>query len=40
MEFGIFDHLDWNQRDLTEHYEDRLKLLEVYDRGIFFTRII
>ena len=37
MEFGIFDHLDWNQRDLADHYEDRLKLLEVYDQSDFYS---
>lgn len=32
MEFGIFDHLDRNDRPLTAFYEERLKLIELYDR--------
>ncbi len=35
MEFGIFDHLDWSRDDLAAHYEDRLRLLELYDQGEF-----
>ena len=37
MEFGIFDRPDWIQRDLADHYEDRLKLLEAYDQGKFYS---
>ncbi|MCW5774131.1 MAG: LLM class flavin-dependent oxidoreductase [Rhodospirillaceae bacterium] len=32
MQFGIFDHLDRNDRPLTAFYEERLKLAELYDR--------
>ncbi|HEY7086410.1 MAG TPA: LLM class flavin-dependent oxidoreductase [Hyphomicrobiaceae bacterium] len=32
MEFGVFDHLDRSTRPLGEHYENRLKLIEAYDR--------
>jgi alkanesulfonate monooxygenase SsuD/methylene tetrahydromethanopterin reductase-like flavin-dependent oxidoreductase (luciferase family) len=36
MEFGIFDHLDRNDRPLTQFYEERLKLIELYDRMGFY----
>ncbi|MGH7003787.1 MAG: LLM class flavin-dependent oxidoreductase, partial [Alphaproteobacteria bacterium] len=32
MEFGIFDHLDRSDRPLPAFYEERLKLVELYDR--------
>jgi len=32
MEFGIFDHLDRSDRPLAAFYEERLKLVELYDR--------
>jgi alkanesulfonate monooxygenase SsuD/methylene tetrahydromethanopterin reductase-like flavin-dependent oxidoreductase (luciferase family) len=36
LEFGVFDHVDRNARPLTAFYEDRLKLIEAYDRaGIY-----
>ena len=36
LEFGVFDHVDRNARPLTAFYEDRLKLVEAYDRaGIY-----
>jgi alkanesulfonate monooxygenase SsuD/methylene tetrahydromethanopterin reductase-like flavin-dependent oxidoreductase (luciferase family) len=36
LEFGVFDHVDRNSRPLVEFYEDRLKLIEAYDRaGIY-----
>jgi alkanesulfonate monooxygenase SsuD/methylene tetrahydromethanopterin reductase-like flavin-dependent oxidoreductase (luciferase family) len=36
LEFGIFDHVDRNDLPLTAFYEDRLKLIEAYDRaGIY-----
>jgi alkanesulfonate monooxygenase SsuD/methylene tetrahydromethanopterin reductase-like flavin-dependent oxidoreductase (luciferase family) len=36
LEFGIFDHVDRNDRPLQQFYEDRLKLIEAYDRaGIY-----
>ncbi len=35
MKFGIFDHLDDCGRPLNQHFEDRLKLVEAYDRAGF-----
>jgi alkanesulfonate monooxygenase SsuD/methylene tetrahydromethanopterin reductase-like flavin-dependent oxidoreductase (luciferase family) len=35
MKFGVFDHLDRGDVPLSEHYENRLKLAEVYDREGF-----
>ena len=36
LEFGIFDHVDRNDLPLEQFYEDRLKLIEAYDRaGIY-----
>jgi alkanesulfonate monooxygenase SsuD/methylene tetrahydromethanopterin reductase-like flavin-dependent oxidoreductase (luciferase family) len=36
LEFGIFDHVDRNDLPLSQFYEDRLKLIEAYDRaGIY-----
>ena len=32
MEFGVFDHLDLGAVPLGEHYENRLQLIEAYDR--------
>ena len=32
MQFGVFDHLDLGAVPLGEHYENRLKLIEAYDR--------
>jgi alkanesulfonate monooxygenase SsuD/methylene tetrahydromethanopterin reductase-like flavin-dependent oxidoreductase (luciferase family) len=32
LEFGIFDHVDRSDRPLPDFYEDRLKLIEAYDR--------
>ncbi len=37
MEFGIFDHLDRNDLPLRDFYEMRLKIVEAYDRGGFFS---
>ena len=37
MDYGIFDHLDWGQDDLADHYEDRLRLIETYDRAGFYA---
>ena len=34
--FGVFDHLDHSGAPLRDFYEDRLKLLEVYDRLGFY----
>jgi alkanesulfonate monooxygenase SsuD/methylene tetrahydromethanopterin reductase-like flavin-dependent oxidoreductase (luciferase family) len=36
MQFGVFDHLDHSGAPLGEHYENRLRLIEAYDRlGIY-----
>jgi alkanesulfonate monooxygenase SsuD/methylene tetrahydromethanopterin reductase-like flavin-dependent oxidoreductase (luciferase family) len=36
LEFGIFDHVDRHDQPLGAFYEDRLKLIEAYDRaGIY-----
>lgn len=35
MKFGIFDHLDKSGVDLQQHFENRLKLSEIYDRAGF-----
>jgi alkanesulfonate monooxygenase SsuD/methylene tetrahydromethanopterin reductase-like flavin-dependent oxidoreductase (luciferase family) len=32
MQFGVFDHLDRGAAPLGEHFENRLKLIEAYDR--------
>src|SRR6476660_385144 len=32
MKFGVFDHLDLGAVPLGEHYENRLQLIEAYDR--------
>jgi alkanesulfonate monooxygenase SsuD/methylene tetrahydromethanopterin reductase-like flavin-dependent oxidoreductase (luciferase family) len=38
MEFGIFDHLDRaGSGDLAGYYEDRLKIIEAYDRAGFYA---
>lgn len=36
LEFGVFDHVDRYDVPLTQFYEDRLKLLEAYDRAGFY----
>jgi alkanesulfonate monooxygenase SsuD/methylene tetrahydromethanopterin reductase-like flavin-dependent oxidoreductase (luciferase family) len=36
MRFGIFDHLDDSGRPLGTHFEERLKLIEAYDRAGFY----
>jgi len=36
MEFGVFDHLDRSDRPLADFYEERLKLVEAYDRAGFY----
>jgi alkanesulfonate monooxygenase SsuD/methylene tetrahydromethanopterin reductase-like flavin-dependent oxidoreductase (luciferase family) len=33
MEFGVFDHLDRSCADLHQFYEERLRLVELYERG-------
>ena len=35
MQFGIFDHMDRSGEDLPQQYEDRLRLIEAYDRAGF-----
>jgi len=37
LEFGIFDHLDRNDLPLADYYEERLKVIEAYDRAGFFA---
>ena len=37
MHFGIFDHLDRYDGPLQDYYEDRLRLIEQYDRGGFYA---
>jgi alkanesulfonate monooxygenase SsuD/methylene tetrahydromethanopterin reductase-like flavin-dependent oxidoreductase (luciferase family) len=33
VRFGVFDHLDRSRPDLARQYEDRLELVEAYDRA-------
>ena len=36
LEFGVFDHVDRHDGPLSDFYEDRLRLIEAYDRaGIY-----
>ncbi len=35
MEFGIFDHVDTSGVSLQDHYDNRLKIVETYDRAGF-----
>jgi alkanesulfonate monooxygenase SsuD/methylene tetrahydromethanopterin reductase-like flavin-dependent oxidoreductase (luciferase family) len=37
MRFGIFDHMDATGTALGEQYENRLRLIEAYDRGGFYA---
>lgn len=37
MEFGIFDHLDRGDISLQDFYENRLRLVEAYDRNGFYS---
>src|SRR6202049_5283796 len=37
MEFGVFDHLDRTGPDLAGFYQDRLKIIEAYDRAGFYA---
>jgi hypothetical protein len=32
IQFGVFDHLDVGAAPLGQHYENRLRLIEAYDR--------
>ena len=36
LEFGVFDHVDRHDQPLDAFYEDRLKLIEAYDRAGFY----
>ena len=36
LAFGVFDHLDASGAPLRDFYEDRLKLVELYDRLGFY----
>ena len=36
MKFGIFDHLDDSGVPLGRHFEDRLRLIEAYDKAGFY----
>jgi alkanesulfonate monooxygenase SsuD/methylene tetrahydromethanopterin reductase-like flavin-dependent oxidoreductase (luciferase family) len=33
MKFGVFDHLDYSGLPFGQHYENRLRLIEAYDRS-------
>src|SRR5437868_5019268 len=35
MEFGIFDHLDRSPASLADYYEERLAIVELFDRAGF-----
>jgi alkanesulfonate monooxygenase SsuD/methylene tetrahydromethanopterin reductase-like flavin-dependent oxidoreductase (luciferase family) len=37
MKFGIFDHLDDSGLPTGKHFEERLSLIEAYDRGGFYA---
>jgi alkanesulfonate monooxygenase SsuD/methylene tetrahydromethanopterin reductase-like flavin-dependent oxidoreductase (luciferase family) len=37
LEFGIFDHLDRNELPLRDYYEQRLKVIEAFDRLGFYA---
>jgi alkanesulfonate monooxygenase SsuD/methylene tetrahydromethanopterin reductase-like flavin-dependent oxidoreductase (luciferase family) len=37
LEFGVFDHLDRNDLPLADYYEERLKVIEAFDRSGFFA---
>ena len=37
MDFGIFDHLDRHGVPLPQFYEERLRLIELYDSAGFFS---
>lgn len=37
MKFGVFDHVDRGSTSLSELYENRLKLAEIYDRNGFYA---
>jgi alkanesulfonate monooxygenase SsuD/methylene tetrahydromethanopterin reductase-like flavin-dependent oxidoreductase (luciferase family) len=37
VKFGVFDHVDRGDLPLGQHYENRLRLTEVYDRDGFYA---
>jgi len=37
MEFGIFDHLDRSRQPLADYYEERLAIVEAFDRAGFYA---
>src|ERR1700721_829472 len=37
LEFGVFDHLDRNDLALQDFYEQRLAIIEAFDRACFFA---
>src|ERR1700744_454632 len=37
LEFGIFDHLDRNDLPLRQYYEERLQVIEAFDRSGFYA---
>jgi hypothetical protein len=37
VKFGVFDHVDRGDLPLGQHYENRLRLTEVYDREGFYA---
>ena len=37
LKFGIFDHLDRGDRSMSELYDERLRILELYDRLGFYA---
>jgi alkanesulfonate monooxygenase SsuD/methylene tetrahydromethanopterin reductase-like flavin-dependent oxidoreductase (luciferase family) len=37
IEFGVIDHLDRQDKPISETYDSRLKLLELYDQAGFTT---
>ena len=37
MEFGVFDHLDKNDRPLARYYADRLEVIAAYERAGFYA---
>jgi alkanesulfonate monooxygenase SsuD/methylene tetrahydromethanopterin reductase-like flavin-dependent oxidoreductase (luciferase family) len=37
LEFGVFDHLDRNDLPLRDYYEQRLRVIEAFDRAGFYA---
>lgn len=37
LEFGVFDHLDRNDLPLADYYEERLQVIEAFDRAGFYA---